>query len=208
MSAKTWLPVLVAGLCASLAVGPAWGQTFFSGAYGGAGLAQTVVPFDTKDGNGNETTNAGVAEGPGGGVIVGYGRRNEDIYYGAEGSFGLYTASFQRESETDTDDLFVSARSSVAAAGRMGFIRTEQALLYGRLGWKQTRFEFDVGNDRDRTTLGGWLFGGGVEIPLLQVVNLRGEYTLVRYDSHDVDGTDKRIIPQERSIRIGAVYRF
>lgn len=222
---KLWLPALAVGLFASLGAGPALGQSFFDGAYGGVGLAQTVVPLYTKDSPANtdvftrETQNAGVAEGPGGGVLLGYGRRRNQVYFGGEGSFTLATATFNKTTEEGSgENVRVTARSGQALAGRVGFVRTEQALLYGRVGRKWMQFEFDVepqnGNvGEEMPRLGGWLFGAGVEIPLLEVVNLRGEYTIVRYDGHNVAyGTDdertRRFIPQEKSIRVGAVYRF
>ena len=165
-----------ASLAADVAAEPApydW-TGFYIGAHAGYGSADgdqsfpLVGNFDTE-GNGFV-----------GGGQLGANWQIDQIVLGVEGDI-----SFADMSDTVTNGA-ISRRQDVdmlaSVRGRAGFA-FDRALIYGTAGWGMAdaeRKRLNGSGGSDSQTHDGWVYGGGVEWAVTDMVSVRAEY--LRYD--------------------------
>lgn len=162
-----------------------------------------------------------------GGVFTGYGLTFGQVYVGLEAeadaaNFGWYQ---QRDTEGGGGrDFSVERRGSYGGGVRVGYVLPNGALLYGRVGAVQTRFNTmynkgaSMGAWINRSdTLAGTRVGVGAEIPASENAFVRMDYSYTRYDdavgfvttqgggaNADTMNFDNR----ESLARLGLGYRF
>lgn len=140
-----------------------------------------------------------------GGVFAGYDYKlTPKVVAGVEAGINL----------SDSDDLVssnggrtasIDAERSIDLSARLGYLVTDNTLVYARGGYSNVRAETTLTNAagtlRDRSNLDGWLVGAGIERAISQNISTRLEY---RYsDLSEGDGKFDR-----HQLLMGVAYRF
>lgn len=165
--------ILLAAVAAASMSAPAFAQD--SAPFTGARV-EAVVGYDKID------LNIAGAENPDGlmyGVAAGYDLQVGGAVVGLEGEYtdsDTRLAALGASVETDRD-LYVGGRVGFAAG---------RALVYGKAGYTNARFEASNGVVRASDTLDGVRVGGGVEMSLTGGLFAKAEYRYSNY-SDDVE---------------------
>ena len=126
----------------------------------------------------------------------------ERIVLGAEAGVGGGDKKFN--SRVDTARVKIDPGRSYDVTARLGFLATDNLLLYGRAGWARQEFEREISFTNNTTTIksdktnNGKLFGVGAEYALNDNLAVRAEY-----DRTDFNGDRKR-----DRLLVSAAYRF
>jgi len=194
----------------------AQGPTNFSGFYGGIQAGHGAVSSDNigyRSGGGFTLNASRAGQGFTGGVFAGYGRTFNNVYIGAEAEAELGNTNWAQERNPEGRIYSVEKAHTVGLTARLGVILDDHALLYGRAGVVQTRFENDYEVGAHHVTpavdLTGTRFGGGVEVEMNEQLFLRLDYTYTTYEDYNVDYVSDvdRFENHENLFRIGVVYR-
>jgi len=188
----------------------------FSGFYVGGQVGHGAMSSDNsgyRSGGGFTLRASRAGQGMTGGVFAGYGQTFNNIYVGGEieGEFG--NTNWAQERGPTGRTYSVEKVHTVGIAARIGVVLDEHALLYGRAGVVQTRFEndYEVGSHHvtPAVDLSGTRFGGGVELAVDDEWFLRFDYTYTSYDEYNVDYVSEidSFENQENLFRIGIVFR-
>jgi opacity protein-like surface antigen len=148
------------------------------------------------------------------GVMAGYGHQMNDFYIGGELELEASSADWNIERSPTGRIYSVDKQGTVGASVRVGYVLNDSVLIYGRVGYVQSRFntnyQFNGIAVDQNDTLGGLRIGGGVEFALRDNLNARLEYTHTEYDRHSVNfgtGVDN-FDTSERLFRVGLTYQF
>ena len=217
MIKKSLLSAIVFVASISL-VGTASAQnSAFEGFYVGAQAGWSSIDGDltvTGVGSGSDT-----ADGFGGGGYVGFGGTNGKLYGGIEAELGYDGAEW--------DDSFsvpgigsasaeIEAQLTFGLGFRVGWLATDNILIYGRGAWIRTNAELNalvsltgigsvsVSVDED---FDGFRFGGGVEGKLGDNIGVRGEYTYTLYGDVDI-APGVNFDADQHLFRVGVAYYF
>lgn len=159
------------------------------------GLAST---FD-----GINSRNSG--SGFGGGLYGGYGLNFGPVYTSLEAGFMVARGNAKISDGTTTVKLGQSNVMGINA--RVGFVVSDNILLYGLAGFASTKFGVDDGTFNISKRLSGIKYGAGFEVGIMEDIALRVEYTRTRYGSllvsQQLDVYDFK--PRSQSITIGVV---
>lgn len=193
----------------------------FEGLY--VGIAATKSTFDStlvyrdamvEDSLSNFTgvTGSNSKNSYGGGILAGYGLNYGPLYFGAEAVFLI-----EKGSTTFTDgttDIRLSKSNTFDVNFRSGFTVSDQALIYGLVGYSGSVLK-SLGtngikdeNELDyNTRVTGLQYGGGVEIAVMENIAARIEYTRTSInDALYLDGTDEFTFkPKTSRIMFGLV---
>ena len=151
-----------------------------------------------------------------GGIFGGYGLQFGKLYLGGELEAELGKTHNDHEREGGGQSFSVERQWSYGASVRAGYVVNDTALLYGRVGVVETRFQADFakGNNSlssqyDET---GFRFGGGMEIPVSEAFIARFDYTHTSYPEFSMavppNGDINRFQPKEDLFRIGVLHIF
>ncbi|HEX7743458.1 MAG TPA: porin family protein [Sphingobium sp.] len=132
--------------------------------------------------------------GPRAGVTVGYDKLGgeDGVSYGATTGFDLAVGSnvtFGPEvsfSDTTVGGGGLELSRDLAASVRLGYILNPQFLVFGKVGYANTRFE--ASNSNAGFSVEGVRFGGGVEYALNSNTYVSAEYQRTEYE----DGINSR----------------
>ncbi|MFV3075109.1 outer membrane protein [Niveispirillum fermenti] len=188
------------GGVALVAVGaaPSLAQSPFDGAYVGAYTGYTDNNASAASGAANAKFDS---DGWLYGAYAGYGKTFDSFYLGGEIDLG--SADISGKGTVAGLPTSLSMNESYGISARAGYLISNDALLYGRVGWQRTNYEVSVGSGATRIkaddTLDGLRLGGGLEYALTQNVLARVEYNYTDYDKTRFD---------ENQIRVGVAYRF
>jgi len=185
---------------------------FYAGAQAGYGGISTGNE-GPRQGNSRLTAYRGGHGGTGGG-FGGYGLALGGLYLGAEAEAEAGFANWDIERDPTGRVYSVDKKWSYGGSARLGYMLAEKALLYGRAGAVNTRFNtaYNLGQNRvdQDDDLLGWRVGGGVEVAASEDLFVRFDYTYTGYDDYNVDyisGVDS-FDHSESLFRVGLGYRF
>ena len=176
-------------------------DSIFEGTYLGAQAGYSIVDADitiTGVGSGSDD-----GDGFGGGIFVGFGGTNGNLYGSIEAEIGYDGA--------DWDGIVLGTPATIeteltyGVGFRLGAVVGDNLLLYGRFGWIRTNADathVTLGGDED---FDGLRVGGGVEGKFGNV-GVRGEYTYTSYEDPDITGWD--IDADQHLFRVGVAYYF
>lgn len=182
------IALVAVGAAPTLAASP------FDGAYVGAytgyidnkGSAEGVTGIDT--------------DGWTYGGYAGFGKTFDQFYFGGEVEIG--TADIDGKGRIGTVPATAKINESYGLAARVGFLASDNALFYGRVGWQRTNFEATAGAGASRVkaddTLNGLRVGGGLEYALTDNILTRVEYNYTNYEQG----------VRDNQVRVGIAYRF
>jgi opacity protein-like surface antigen len=165
---------------------------FYAGANVGHGAVRTQLNGTHMDtGGGPFNFNGDFANtGMTGGFFAGYGYTFDQVYVGLEMEADAANFGWYHERNTAGGggrDFATEMRGSYGSALRVGYVLNNGALLYGRVGVVQTRFNTiyekgaaDAWIDRS-DTLNGTRIGLGAETPVSRNAFVRMDYSYTRY---------------------------
>jgi len=81
--------------------------------------------------------------------------------------------------------LNVGMGNAWAIGGRIGYVLNGGTMPYALVGY--TRTDINAAGADVSSTLAGWQFGGGIEIPLTKQLSFAGEARWTKYDSLSLD---------------------
>jgi opacity protein-like surface antigen len=149
------------------------------------------------------------------GLFGGYGIQANQFYLGGELEAELGKTNSDHESDPSGRHFAVEKQWDVGASVLGGYVVNRTALLYGRVGVAETRFQADysTGDNAVSTpyTLAGLRFGGGVAFPVSNNVFVRADYTHTAYPGFNLVATPKDIEnyqPKDDLFRVGLFYKF
>jgi outer membrane immunogenic protein len=217
--AKGWLlatAVLALGVAATQAHAQQWDSTaslVFDGSYvglqGGYGMTTAEATFSNGIGSisGEEDGSAFI-----GGAFVGYGLTNGNLFGGVEVE-GLFSGIEESATEAGLG-LTVEQKYSVGISGRVGYVVTDNILLYGRAGWVWTQFEASATDGIDSESDDDWFngprVGVGAEVAVASGLFGRIEYTHTWYNDNDyrIGPISAELGGDEDLFMVGVGYRF
>lgn len=145
------------------------------------------------------------SSGFGGGLYGGYGINFGPIYTSVEAGFMVARGNSKISDGTTTVKLGQSNVMGINA--RVGFVVSDNILVYGLGGFASTKFTVDDGAFDISKRLSGAKYGAGFEVGIMEDIALRVEYTRTRYGSflvsQQLDIYDFK--PRTQSITIGIV---
>lgn len=151
-------------------------------------------------------------QGPLIGIFAGYGAAWRKLYAGIEAEADVSGIDWNIEREP-TGRIYSARRQfSYGAALRAGWMMSNSALFYGRIGGARTKFVIPYATTnlsiRSEETRTGLRIGGGLELGLGRKDRLRIDYTLTDYGSYDVTygQNSDRFQHDENIVRIGIAH--
>ena len=190
-------------------VGTASAQdSIFEGTYLGAQGGYSVIDVDVSVAGVGSASDE--LDGFGGGVFIGFGGTNGNLYGSIEAEVGYDGAEWSETSGGLSAD--VEAELTYGVGFRVGAVVAENFLIYGRVGWIRTNLDASlsvvgVGSASDDEDIDGLRVGGGVEGKLGDNIGVRGEFTYTNYeDISSVAGVNVDI--DQYLFRVGAAYYF
>ena len=179
----------------------------YAGVQAGYGLGKADILFTDPD---DTVTLDGIgAEGPVGGIFLGYGRAVfQKWHVGPELEGSL--SNIEAEATANADSASAEVDRTFGVTALLGYYLIDNGLLFARLGWARSRFESEINTDSDTEWKNGLRFGGGLQFDLGKRLFLRGEYVATNYDDFVfVSGEDRlEIDPWSHIFRLGLGYRF
>lgn len=159
------------------------------------------------------------AKGWVGGIMFGYGKYFNNLYYLGGELFGNLSNAGNSFNITDTDvgptityNGKISVDASYGAAMLPGVKLNDVTMAYIRLGynWANIRYQEShtgVGSSSKSDTLGGFVYGVGLEALLKGNWSVRGEYTYTNYKSVDTPlGVGGSFAPSDNQFMLGVIY--
>jgi outer membrane immunogenic protein len=141
------------------------------------------------------------------GVAGGFDIRRGNIVFGPEAELtGASTDTRGDGVVVPGDRLVVDSGRDLYAGGRLGYVVGERALLYGKLGYTNARFDIDYSGgangaaNRDGRNSGGLRAGAGVEVAAVGNTFVKGEYRYSDYGSTEIE--------HRHQFLLGAGFRF
>jgi hypothetical protein len=201
------------GAAAKRAVAP---LTKFTGPYAGVQIGHGALVsrnFGARErSQAIDISRAG--QGPLLGIFAGYGAALRSFYVGLEAEADISRIDWNIEREP-TGRIYSARRQlSFGGAARAGWLISNSALLYARMGTARTRFVIpyattnrSVLSEESRT---GLRLGAGLEIGLGTRDRLRIDYTLTDYRVYNVEYGENsdRFDHDENVVRIGVAHAF
>ena len=185
--------------------GAAHAATPFVGPYVGGQLGYSVYDIEnTFPGVSFEGLSASGGEG---GLFAGWGMKPSPVTYaGVEVEYNWSGAEY-------TDNFFglkVEDDSNYGISGRLGWLPSNNVMLYGRLGWQRAEIEYDYGGglkfDQDHD---GFRAGLGVEVAMMGNWLMRLDYAHTVYDDVTNNiGVPDKFEPVNDVFRLGFALQF
>ena len=150
------------------------------------------------------------------GVFGGYGFQFGNFYFGGELEAALGKSHSDHEREGGGRSFALDKQWSFGASGRVGYVVNNTALLYGRIGVVDTRFQTDFARGQNNLsthyTKTGLRFGGGMEFPASDNLIVRLDYTHTSYPEFSLTTPPASEVehyrPKDDLFRIGLLGRF
>ncbi len=121
---------------------------------------------------------------------------------GVEGDADFVPASF------GTDNVRIKAGFAFDVNARLGFTVSDRVMIYGLGGYTSTKFKVSDSTGEFSKTAGGYRYGAGFEVGIMEDVALRIEYTRTEHSDFTWERTsaDNLIFdPSTESVRIGLI---
>jgi outer membrane immunogenic protein len=156
-----------------------------------------------------------------GGLMLGYGKYFNNLYYLGGEVFGNYSNASENFNTSDTDGVTpiayngkVNVNGSYGLALLPGFKINDATLGYVRLGynWASIKYqesETGVGSASKTNTSGGFVYGVGMETLIAANWSVRAEYTYTNYNSFNTSlGAGTSVEPADNQFMLGLLYHF
>ncbi|MEG8040921.1 outer membrane beta-barrel protein [Sphingomonas sp. LR60] len=135
-------------------------------------------------------------QGLGYGGRIGYDLQRGNIVYGIDGEYTDATTKTRSYNALTAGDRFsAEAGRDLYVGGRLGYVISPQAMIYGKGGYTnarvENRYQATTTSDNeliDKTNLGGFRLGAGLEYKLTPTSFVTAEYRYSHYGS--IDGYD------------------
>lgn len=184
---------LAAGL--PFVAGAALAATPFQGPYVGGQIGYSV--YDITLSGGGESIEGISGSGAEGGVYGGWGMRfAPNAYGGLEAEYNWSGAEFTGLG------LKIEDKDNYGISGRLGWLPSNNVMLYGRLGWQRTTLDY-AGIEKDHD---GARVGLGAEVAMAGNWLVRMDYAHTFYDDVTFDGGSFE--PDNDVFRIGVAIQF
>jgi outer membrane immunogenic protein len=231
--------IMTLTVLSSLLATPAFAALKLSGFYVGIGGGRETAVFDNKLTVDNPNSGANyyykndnsAGQGYSGTAFAGVGAVYENFYIGSEINASTsslkYNGSYTNSSSGDSGASTLRLYESYGVSILPGIKLTNNALLYGRIGYVKGRFKYSESNtyssgSSDNFSGSSWLdgmrYGVGIGTPLAQNVGMRLEYSHYQYrafsSSADVSSglTAKtrrfNVTPKDDQVSLDVVFAF
>lgn len=158
------------------------------------GRVEVLAGYDNVQDGGDGNSEG--REGLGYGGRIGYDFQRGNIVYGIDGELTDATTKVRSyNAVTAGDRLSVEAGRDFYVGGRLGYVISPQAMIYGKGGYTnarvESRYQATTTSDNeliDKTNLGGFRLGAGLEYKLTPTSFVTAEYRYSHYG--DLDGYD------------------
>ena len=202
------------GTCGVFAVATASANAG-TGIYVGAQLGHQVSnsKATATDAAGTYSLDSFGGDGLDGGVMLGYGRRMDNIRLAVELEGSLSNTDFNYSDTVGPDSLQVELDNTFGASLIGGIYLTNRSMLYGCAGWVRSKFQWN-GNDSGTTGSGSVnknAFRGGVGFQVDLASNaLRSEYVYTDYSDYNTSSGafSMKVSPNTSMFRLGFVHNF
>jgi hypothetical protein len=129
--------------------------------------------------------------GPVGGIFAGLGTTWHNFYFGAEAEADISAIDWNIERDPNGRIYATEWQYSVGAAARAGWLISNSAMLYSRVGpaWTRFRIPYETSGDSivSKRTRGGLRMGGGMELGIGARARIRLDYSTTDYGDYDVE---------------------
>lgn len=180
---------------AVMAIAVAAPATAQDGPFAG-GRVEVLAGYDNVQDGGDGDSEG--REGFGYGGRIGYDFQRGNIVYGIDGELTDSTTKARSYNALTAGDRFsVEAGRDFYVGGRLGYVISPQAMIYGKGGYTNARFESRYQATTtsenelvDKTNLGGFRLGAGLEYKLTPTSFVTAEYRYSHYgnlDGYDID---------------------
>lgn len=149
------------------------------------------------------------------GLFGGYGAQLDQFYVGGELEAEISKTHADHERDPSGRHSAVERQWDYGASVLGGYVVNRTALLYGRVGIAETRYQVDYATgDKNISApydLAGLRFGGGIAFPMWNNVFVRAEYTHTAYPAFNLVATPKDteyFQPKDDLFRVGVLYQF
>lgn len=149
------------------------------------------------------------------GVFGGYGAQIDQFYVGGELEVEIGKTNSDHERDPSGRHSAVEKEWDCGASVLGGYVVNQTALLYGRVGVAETRFQANYATgDKNISApfnVAGLRFGAGVAFPMANNVFVRAEYTHTAYPAFNLVATPKDTEyyqPADDLFRVGVLYQF
>lgn len=181
------------------AAGASYAATPFNGFYVGGQLGYSV--YDINLSEPGASVDGVSASGAEGGVFGGWGIKLTPTTYG-----GLEAEYNWSGAEHTTDGFKIEDKDNWGIGGRLGWLPSNNVMLYGRLGWQRATLEYSglgLSSEEDHD---GVRVGLGAEVAMTSNWLMRMDYAHTFYDDVTVAGTSSE--PDNDVFRVGVGYQF
>jgi opacity protein-like surface antigen len=153
----------------------------FSGAYAGVqvGLSSTRTEGETVSVQDATSKTIDGGNNFSGSLLVGYGQTFDSLYAGVEARIGMLTGT----TKTFESGAYIHSntpRESYVAAGRVGYLLTQKAMVFLSLGagMENTSYKFQYGSKSTESKKRDLVFvpGIGTEIAVSESLNFRADF--------------------------------
>jgi outer membrane immunogenic protein len=189
---------------AALAAAPAAAQTSPAATFSGPRV-EGLIGYDRASSPfpGDAADSSGIVYG----VAGGYDVRQGNLVLGGEAELtGASTDTRGDGAFVAGDRIVVDTGRDLYAGGRIGYVVTPRAMVYGKLGYTNARADVDYRGGPNGTAYsegrnsGGVRVGAGVEVAMQDNVYVKGEYRYSDYGSSTFD--------HRNQLLVGAGFRF
>ena len=152
--------------------------------------------------------------GPLFGLLAGAGFTWQKFYLGAEIDADISNVDWNIDRDPSGRIFSTEHEYSYGSSARLGYLISNSALLYGRIGVVRTKFDtqFSTSNVsvREKNWDTGTRFGGGLELGLSASTRLRFDYTHTDYGAFDIEADQSvdRFDNSENLFRIAVTFKL
>ena len=158
------------------------------------GRVEVLAGYDNVQDGGDGDSEG--REGLGYGGRIGYDFQRGNIVYGIDGELTDSTTKARSYNALTAGDRFsVETGRDLYVGGRLGYVISPQAMIYGKGGYTnarvESRYQATTTSENelvDKTNLGGFRLGAGLEYKLTPSSFVTAEYRYSHYG--DIDGYD------------------
>ena len=152
-----------------------------------------------------------------GGMFAGYNAQFEQFVVGVEADAEISDAIWDHEREPTGRSFSLDKQYSIGASLRAGYVLGSAGLLYARAGLVHSDLKYNFRRGATSVSVSdgelGWRVGLGMELPVMEQVNVRLDFSHTDYGNKSVlipgaDNGAERFDVSENLFRLGAIYRF
>ncbi|HMA11723.1 MAG TPA: porin family protein, partial [Steroidobacteraceae bacterium] len=100
----------------------------------------------------------------------------------------------------------IQDKDNYGISGRLGWLPSNNVMLYGRLGWQRTTLEYSAPGFSDEQDHDGMRVGLGAEVAMTGNWLMRADYAHTFYDDVTILGT--KYEPDNDVFRVGVAFQF